>query len=75
MPADQIPTEFGRNPDMVRSWPDLAKMAGIRSDMTGSGGVLPDSAKHARRNPATVATVAFSFFVIFLCELNAEKYF
>jgi hypothetical protein len=32
MPADQIPTEFGRNPAMVRSRPGLAKMVGIRMD-------------------------------------------
>jgi hypothetical protein len=53
-------------------WPDQAKMTGI----------WPDPAKHACRNPATVtghpripATAAFSVFVIFSCEPNAEKYF
>lgn len=37
MPVDQIPTETGRNPAMVRSWSDLDKMVEIRPDLTGSG--------------------------------------
>jgi hypothetical protein len=36
MPADQIPAEFGSNPAMVKSRPDLAKMARIRPDLDGS---------------------------------------
>jgi hypothetical protein len=46
MPADQIQVETDRNPAMFRSRLDLAKMAGIRSDLTGSGNgnrMLPDS--------------------------------
>jgi hypothetical protein len=44
MPTDQILTKSGWNPAMVRNRPesdlirpDLAKMAGIRPDMTGPG--------------------------------------
>jgi hypothetical protein len=33
---------------MIRSWPDLAKMAGIRPDLTGSRGVRPGSERIQR---------------------------
>jgi hypothetical protein len=40
MPADQIPTEASR---IRRSRPNMAKMAWIRPDLTGSRGVRPES--------------------------------
>jgi hypothetical protein len=36
MPADQIPIESCRNSAMVKNRPDLAKMAGIRPNLTKS---------------------------------------
>jgi hypothetical protein len=59
---------------MVRSQPDLAKMAGILPNLTGSEGVLLESGNGDRiyRIPATIA---FSSFVIFSCEPNTENYF
>jgi len=46
MPANQISVEIGRNPAMVRTRSDLAKMPRIRSDLTGFGH-RPDLAKMA----------------------------
>jgi hypothetical protein len=40
--ADQIPAEIGRNPAMLRSRQDLAKMAGIRPDLAKMVGIWPD---------------------------------
>jgi hypothetical protein len=42
LPADQILGEYGRNPAMVRSRPDLAKMAGIQPDLAKMVGIRQD---------------------------------
>jgi hypothetical protein len=68
--------------------PDLAKMAGILSDLTGSGRVRPESSNFGQIRPNMLAEIRqlrpdvtgfqrqlhFSPFVILSCEPNTEKY-
>lgn len=61
MPADQILAESGRNPAMVKSRPDLAKMAGIRLNLIGSGGVLLESGNDDRTLPDSGNNCIFTF--------------
>jgi hypothetical protein len=91
MPADQISAMVRSRPDLAkvagsdRIRPDLAKMAGIRPDPEESGwnpAILVGFGQTCSPESATAtgrywipATVTFSPFVIFSCELNAEKYF
>jgi hypothetical protein len=66
MLADQILAESGRNPAMVKSRPDLAKMAGIRLNLTGSGGVLPESGNYDRTLPDSGNNCIFTFCNFFV---------
>lgn len=64
------------------NWPKWPGSDRIQRSPAGIRQFWPDPAKHARRIPATATsryriptTTAFSLFVIFLYESNAEKYF
>jgi hypothetical protein len=56
MPADHIPAKTGQNPTMVRNRLDLAKMAGIWPDLTGSGHWSDRISMYPVTNPATDLT-------------------
>jgi hypothetical protein len=78
MSADQIPTETGRNKAIVSSRLDLAKKARISKSPAGSGQTFsPESGNGDRTLPDSggICWTLILAFVIFLCELNAEKYF
>jgi hypothetical protein len=69
MLADQIPAESGWNPIMVRSRPNLAKMAGIRPDLIGSGRIWPkwpESDNGNRTLPDSDNSCIFTFHNFFM---------